>query len=109
MGIYKEQHFIKDKNGKWKKTKTQIVKVPHDLGRWQRNMELDKKSVFDDETLIQVDVTKGGLNKKVTRIVSKLGKNERVVRDLITTSSRMPRKAKEKYKNIVGCNEPIRR
>ncbi len=109
MGIYKEEHFIKSKNGKWGLSKIQIVKAPHDIGRWQRSAELDMKNNNGDYTLFQAEVTKSGLNKKVTNVVSMLGANEKVERTLITTSSKLSKKDKQKYKGIKGFDKPITR
>lgn len=109
MGIYLEEHFIKDKDGSWVPIRTQIVKAPHDLGRWQRSVELDSKNNNSDFSVFQTRTTKSGFNKKVTNIVSMFGRNERVDRTLLTTSNKLSRIDKEKYKNVKGVNKPITR
>ncbi len=109
MGIFKEDSYKKDKNGKWKLVKTQIVKAPHDLGRWERSAEMDLKNGKGCYTNFQAEVTKSGLNKKVTSIVSIFGKNEKVERKLITTSNKLSIKDKKTYKGIKGYDKPITR
>lgn len=109
MGIYDEKIFKKDNKGNLKLIDRKIVKVPHDVGRWQRSAEIEAKSECRDFTTLQIDVTKSGLNKKVSSITTKLQGGELVVRDLITTSNKLSKKDKEKYKNIKGCDNPIRR
>lgn len=109
MGIFKEERFIKDKKGCWKKTKEQIVKAPHDLGRWERSAELDNKTNGKYFTIYQADVTKSGLGKKVTRIVSGFGCNEKVEYNLITTTSKLGKSDYEKYRHIKGADCPIKR
>lgn len=109
MGIYEEKTFIKDKKGNLKLIDRRIVIAPHDVGRWQTSAEIEAKSGLKDSTTLQVDMTKSGVNKKVTSIVSKLEGGEIVVRNLITTSNKMPIKAKEKYKGVKGCDKPLKR
>lgn len=109
MGIYEEKTFVKDKKGNLKLIDRKIVKAPHEVGRWERSAELEAKSGLSDATTLQVDVTKSGLNKKVTSIMSKLEGGEIIVRNLITTSNKLSNKAKLKYKGVKGCDKPIRR
>lgn len=109
MGIFKEVRYKKDKNGNWKKTKTQIVKAPHDLGRWQRSVDLDNQTGGRYSTVLEADITRSGLSKKVTHIVSSFGSNEKVEYHLITTAGKLSTKAKEKYKGIKGVDNPIKR
>lgn len=108
MGIYLEKLFKKDKNGKLKLQETKIVKAPHDVGRWQRSIELERNGKTD-WSVMHTDVTRSGLNKKVTSIRTKLGNDEIVDRKLITTASRLSRKDYEKYKHIKGADCPIKR
>ncbi len=108
MGIFKESYYIKDSKGKWRLQEEKIAKAPHDFGRWQRSAELDAEK-YGDETRIFSANTRGGLNKKVVKVVSSFGPNEKVERTLITTSSKLSKKDKEKYKGIKGVDRPIKR
>ena len=98
MGVYLEEHFIRDKNGKWKLTKTQIVKAPHSVSQWERSIELDSANGQGYNTFIKPVITKGGLNKKVAFVSSLVGDgfNEKVDRTLLTTSSKLSKRDKQK-------------
>lgn len=92
MGLYKTKYYEKDRKGKWILTKEKIEKAPHDIGRWKQNNVIEKKSSFEDETYLIIKPTKGGLNQKVVRITTYLdNKESKVVRDLITTSNKIPK------------------
>lgn len=108
MGIYKEEYFFKNQKGEWVKSKNQIVRAPHDVGRWQRSVELEKKN-GGYYSLVQAEVTKSGFNKKVSFVSTMIGKDERVDRTLITTSNKLSKRDREKYKGIKGCDSPIKR
>lgn len=108
MGLYLEKLFKKDKNGKFKLHETKIVKAPHDVGRWQRSIEIERKNGLDS-SILHTDITNGGLNKKVVSIRTKLGNDEIVDRKLITTANRLGKKDREKYKKIKGSDNPIKR
>lgn len=108
MGIYKEDFYVKNTKGKWELLKTQIAKAPHDMGRWSKSAENDAEK-FGDKTFLQMDNTKGGMNKKVTSVVTIFSPNEKVERTLITTSSKLSKKDKEKYKGVKGWDKPIKR
>lgn len=111
MGIYLEEHYVKDKYGKWKPTKTQIVKAPHGVSQWERSVEMDKAKDKKYNTYFMPVITKGGLNKKVAFVSSLVGDglNEKVDRTLLTTSSKLSKKDKQKYKGIKGFDKPITR
>lgn len=92
MGWYKKEVFIKDNKGKWRKKKSELESAPTDLGRWQQSCRLEKKSSLGEKTYIDDASTKGGINRKVVQARTYFGKNEKVVRTLITTSSKLPKK-----------------
>jgi len=109
MGIYEEKTFIKDKKGNLKLVERKIVKAPHEIGRWKTSAELERTCCLKDSTIIQVDTTKSGVNKKVTSITSKLEGGQIVVMDLITTSNKLSNIVKQKFKGVKGCDKPITR
>lgn len=90
MGLYKKEVFKKDNNGNWQKQSSTIEKAPHDIGRWQRSCELEKKSDLRERSYITHGTTRTGINKKVQQVRSYFG-NEKVVRTLITTANKLPK------------------
>lgn len=92
MGLFRKQNYIKDKKGKWILVKDEIENAPHDIGRWLQSKELERKSDLHERVFLNYQSTKGGLNKKVSKVSSYFGKNEKTVRTLITTSNKLPRK-----------------
>lgn len=90
MGLYQKDVFKKDKNGKWKKVKSTIEKSPHDVGRWSRSNEFEKRSSLGEKTFLNIAPTRGGLNEKVVQARTYFG-DEKVVRTLITTSNKLPK------------------
>ncbi len=103
MGIFLQTIYDRDRNGKFYLKGKKIVEAPHDTGRWDRSIELDKPHKGRFSTSYQTSPTKGNLNKKVTHIVNDLDTGERVVYDLISASNKLSKANKEKYKNIKGC------
>lgn len=91
MGWYKKEVFKRDNKGKWKKQSSEFEKAPTDIGRWKRSSELEKKSSLKEMTYFSTKPTKTGVNEKVTRVRTYFGKNEKVVRTLITTSNKLPK------------------
>lgn len=108
MGIFKEDTYIKQKNGVLKLVDSEIVKAPHDVGRWEKSAELDLKNK-GDYTSFQTETTKSGVNKKVTKVFSRIENDTFVCRELITTSNKLSQKDREKYKNVKGFDNPRRR
>lgn len=90
MGWYIKEVFKKDNTGKWRKQSSELEKAPTDIGRWQRSCELEKKSSLKERTYLSTMPTKTGINEKVTRARTYFGKNEKVIRTLITTSNKLP-------------------
>lgn len=103
MGIFLQSIYDRDRNGRFYLKEKKIVEAPHDTGRWDRSIELDKQHKGKFSTSYQASLTKSNLNKKVTHVVSDLDNGERVVYDLISTSNKLSKANKEKYKNIKGC------
>ena len=91
MGIYKKETKVLNNNGKWVTVSTKLEKAPHDVGRWKRSCQLEKYNNGGEITYLTTVNTKSGLNQKVTQARTYFGKNERVVRDLITTSNKLPK------------------
>jgi len=91
MGIYKKTVYKRDRKGAWVKTDCRLEKAPHDVGRWKRSCQLEKYNNGGEITYLTTVNTKSGLNQKVTQARTYFGKNERVVRDLITTSNKLPK------------------
>lgn len=108
MGIYKENYYKKDKNGKWQLFETKIAKAPHDVTRWEVSAKKDLEK-FGDETRIISNQTKSGMNKKVVFVETIFSPTEKVERTLITTASKLSEKDKAKYKGIKGADNPIKR
>lgn len=105
MGLYKKVVSRKDKNGKWECISCEIEKAPHDLGTWERNRELEKKSDIGEYSYYTIGTTRTGLNKKVDRISSYFNNgNEKVVRQLITTSNKLSQKDREFFKDYKNVN-----
>ena len=100
MGIFRKQVYKKDSKGKWQVVKDTIVECPHDVGRWGRTIDLEKKNSNEGRTWLVVAPTKSGMNKKVTKAVSYFGSDEKYVRSLITTSNKLSKRDYEKYKNV---------
>ena len=94
MGIYLVQNYKKDKNGRWKLTSEKLDRAPHDIGRW-------KVSSKYDNTFYATARTKGGLNEKVVSSTSYFDNMQSKVRyGLLTTSSKLSKKDKEKYSKV---------
>ena len=91
MGLYQKEVFIRDKTGQWNLKSSTIEKAPHDLGRWEQTRQLENNSNLGEKTYFDFAPTKTGLNQKVTRARTYFGKNEKVVRTLITTANKLPR------------------
>lgn len=94
MGLYKKEVFKKDNKGNWKKISSSVEKAPHDVGRWNRSVELEKRSNEGEKTYFNVGSTRGELNEKVVSARTYFGNNEKVVRTLITTSNKLPKTKK---------------
>lgn len=95
MGLYQKDVFKKDNRGNWRKTKSTIEKAPHDFGRWLRSGELEKKSGSNEQTYLKSSPTRTGMNYKVDKATTYFGKDEKVVRTLITTSNKLPKNKKK--------------
>lgn len=95
MGLFRKQNFVRNKSGNLVLVKDEIENAPHDIGRWMQSKELEKKSDLHERVYMNFQSTKGGLNKKVTKVSSYFGKNEKTVRTLITTSNKLPKKYKK--------------
>ncbi len=90
MGLYEKNTYLKDKNGRWHLVGKKIEQAPHDYGRWAQSCALEKRSGLGEKTYINHVPTRTGINRKVTEARTYFGKNEKVVRKLITTSSKLP-------------------
>lgn len=94
MGIYLVQNYKKDKNGCWQLSSEKLDRAPHDVGRW-------KVSSKADGTYVSTKLTKGGLNEKVVATTTYFDNMQSKVRyDLLTTSSKLSKKDKEKYSKV---------
>lgn len=94
MGIYLIQDYKKDKNGRWQLKSEKLDKAPHDVGRW-------KVSSRADGTYVSIKPTKGGLNEKVVVTTTYFDNCQTKVRyNLLTTSSKLSKKDKEKYSKV---------
>lgn len=94
MGIYLVKNYEKNKNGKFDLKSQKIDKAPHDVGRWQ-----NKNGV--DLSLVEIKPTKSGLNQKVVKSVNYFdNKQSKTVYSLLTTSSKLSKKDKEKYSKV---------
>lgn len=94
MGIYLVQNYKKDKNGRWQLKSEKLDHAPHDVGRW-------KVSSNRDGSFLNIKPTKGGLNQKVVKSTTYFDNMQSKVRyDLLTTSSKLSKKDKEKYSKV---------
>ncbi len=96
MGWFEKKVYKKQKNGSWKCVKCELEKAPHEVGRWNQSGVLEKKSSAGERTRFFREKTRSGINQKVTKIRTYFGRNERVDRNLITTSNRLPKKWRDK-------------
>ena len=86
---YEQTYSIKDKNGKWVKQPTKIVKFNLPYGKWVQSSNLDKKN--GDRTFIVSKPTTTGLNLKVTKATTYFKDNKsKVEYRLITTANKIP-------------------
>lgn len=92
MGLYQKDIYKKNSKGDWKKVKSTIEKAPHDYGRWVQSGELERRSGTYDRTYVKSSPTRTGMNLKVDKATTYFGPNEKVVRTLITTSNKLPKK-----------------
>ncbi len=92
MGFFRKCVYKKDKNNKWFCVNCSIEKAPHDVGRWEQSNRLEKKSKLGERSFYTKEPTKSGVNQKVTQIRTYFGKDEKVVRTLITTSNKLPQR-----------------
>ena len=97
MGWYEKKVYRKKQNGSWNCVKRELEKAPHDVGRWNQSGVLEKRSSIGEKTQFTKEKTRSGINQKVTKVRTYFGKNERVDRNLITTSSRLPKRYKQKW------------
>lgn len=95
MGWYEKKVYKKQKNGAWKCVKCELERAPHDVGRWTQSGELEKKSSIGETTYFTRAKTMSGINQKVIQARTYFGADEKVVRNLITTSSRLPKRYKK--------------
>ena len=91
MGWFKKDVYVKTASGRWKLERSSVENAPTDYGRWKRSCELEKNSSLGEKTYFTTDVTRTGINRKVTEVRTYFGKNKKVVRKLITTSSKLPK------------------
>lgn len=96
MAIYKKQIFLKTKKGIWKCQKCEIENISCSESFWRKNKLAEEKSQIGEHTYLTFGYSKNG-NKIVSKAVTYFGKNEKVVRELITTSNVLP-KSYEKLK-----------
>ena len=96
MGLYDTKVYRKDSKGKWRLHERKIDRAPHEVGRWQQNARLERESKTGDYTFYQSAPTRGGLNQKVVRSVGYVGDREKIERNLITTSNKLPKSYKSK-------------
>lgn len=94
MGLFEKNVYKKDRNGNWRLISSKVEKAPHDVGRWEQSKKMEKNSSLGEVSYIDKKPTFGGLSQKVTRIRTYFGKDEKVVRTLITTSNRLPKSYK---------------
>lgn len=91
MGLYDTKYYKKTRSGKWKLTKQKIEKAPHELGRWKQNEAIERKSQAHDKTYFVTAPTKSGLNQKVVKTTTYFEEGDaKVIRELITTSNKLP-------------------
>lgn len=96
MGWFKKDSYKRDGKGKWKLVKSELESAPTDYGRWSQSCNLEKKSTLGERSYVDTGVTRTGINRKVTQVRTYFSKDEKVVRNLITTSSRLPKRYKQK-------------
>ena len=102
MGWFEKKVYKKQKNGSWKCVKCELEKAPHEVGRWNQSGVLEKKSSAGERTSFFREKTRSGINQKVTKIRTYFGRNERVDRNLITTSNRLPKKWRDKWNYLAN-------
>lgn len=89
MAIYSKKYYIKGKNGRWKLQSSSTERCFSEFGRWKRSCEMEQGT--GDHSFLDVENTRGGLNKKVVRVRTYFADGTKCVRKLITTSNKLPR------------------
>lgn len=92
MAIYSKKYYRKTKNGSWKLISESNERCFSELGRWKRSCEMEQGT--GDRSFLDVENTRGGLNKKVVRVRTYFSDGTKCVRELITTSNKLPRNMK---------------
>lgn len=96
MGWFSKETYKRKPNGKWKLVKSEVEHAPTDYGRWKQSGVLEKKKSNGERTYVDFAPTKSGVNVKATQIRTYFSDDEKVVRNLITTSDRLPKKWRDK-------------
>lgn len=92
MAFYTKKYYVKDKNGRWQLKSETTERCFSEYGRWKKSCDMEKKT--GDKSFIDFMPTKSGLNYKVTQVRTYFSDGTKCVRELITTSNRLPRRKK---------------
>ena len=94
MALYKKQLFVKTRKGIWKCKECKIEKIPCSETFWKKSNLIEKKSQIGEHTYLTFVYSKNGCDKIVSKAITYFGKNEKVIRELITTSNVLPKSYK---------------
>lgn len=92
MAIYSKKYYVKDKKGRWKLESVSMERCFSEYGRWKKSCDMEKGT--GDKSFIDFKPTRGGLNYKVTQVRTYFSDGTKCVRELITTSNKLPRSKK---------------
>ena len=92
MAIYLKKYYKKQSNGRWKLVSESTERCFSELGRWKKSCDMEKST--GDKSYIDYEPTKGCLNYKVTQVRTYFSDGTKCVRELITTSNKLPRTKK---------------
>ena len=92
MGIYQKKVFKKNKKGEWECKSCKTETVSHDFNFWKKSANAEKKSDISEHTYLTLRDSKTNDKKFVTSATTYFGNDEKVVRTLVTTSNRLPKR-----------------
>ncbi len=91
MGIYLKKVLVKDKKGNWNCQSCKTEKVSHSPKFWNGSKKAEVKSSPNERTYLNFRRSKSG-NLQVSKATTYIGKNKKEVRELITSSNKLPKK-----------------
>ncbi len=95
MGIYQKKVFKKNKKGEWECKSCKTETVSHDFNFWKKSFKTEQKSDFGEHTFLSLRNSKTSDKKFVSSATTYFGNDEKVVRTLLTTSNKLPKKKRK--------------